>query len=547
VLVVVRTITTVSWLFALLPELFADQRVQVVFALNGEPSAYEAGVIDAVREIGGRVLPWEQAITLRFSLAISASHYGGLERLRSPLLILPHGPGHTRKIGVPSDGYAPRPAVPAGRASAPVTVALTHGEQRRQWQTDPDSRTRAVVTGDPCFDQLRASLRDRKAYRQAFGVARGQRLLVVSSTWGPQSAFALRPTLPAELLAEFPADEYVVAAILHANIWVGHGPWQVRVWLQRALEAGLRLVPYREGWRSAIAAADCVIGDHGSVTFYAAMLGVPTIHSSFGDDELVSATPLAALGERAPRLASDIPLRLQIEQVGFELNADRYADLRKRAFANEGRALNKLRDLVYQLVDLHPPSSQPRTLPASLPRIEGRAPTAWLVFVGTELTGAHADCNPHMRIERFPATLEPTSNSGERDLHLAVSDAERDLRLRESAAVIVRSQSRTSDSGPARALEPSEAIAWAEETLANYPGCSVAAVSLAQSRLLVLPRDLSALSVEYEHIALDETFVASALYYALITGSLIEDQASEFYIDLGGRENRIRFSPLNVR
>lgn len=46
-LIVVRTITTVTWLFDILPELFDDLRVQVVFTLNGEGSAYEEGVAEA--------------------------------------------------------------------------------------------------------------------------------------------------------------------------------------------------------------------------------------------------------------------------------------------------------------------------------------------------------------------------------------------------------------------------------------------------------------------------------------------------------------------
>ena len=66
----------IAWLFDILPELLADHRIQVVFTLNGEGSAYEAGVADAVCGIGGRILPWEQAVATPFSLAISASYYG---------------------------------------------------------------------------------------------------------------------------------------------------------------------------------------------------------------------------------------------------------------------------------------------------------------------------------------------------------------------------------------------------------------------------------------------------------------------------------------
>jgi hypothetical protein len=166
VLVVVRTFTTVAWLLDLLPALIGDRRVQVLFTLNGDGSAYEAGVIEQVRALGGRSLPWEQAVAEKFDLAISASHYGGLQELCSPLLILPHGAGYGKTISHPQDGLGPLPDVEGTPRS---TIAIEHQNSAGRWRNDPAQGQQIVVTGDHCYDRLRASRAERVRYRAALG------------------------------------------------------------------------------------------------------------------------------------------------------------------------------------------------------------------------------------------------------------------------------------------------------------------------------------------------------------------------------------------
>ncbi|WP_324617248.1 hypothetical protein [Streptomyces bicolor] len=136
-----------------------------------------------------------------------------------------------------------------------------------------------MLAGDPCWDRMLAARPYRERYRRALGVGRGQRLIVLNSTWNPESLFGdgggddVLPSLLPRLTSEFPADEYRLAAVLHPNIWLGHGPGQLRAWLDRARRAGLALIDPLDGWRQALIASDAVIGDHGSVTYYAAALG----------------------------------------------------------------------------------------------------------------------------------------------------------------------------------------------------------------------------------------------------------------------------------
>lgn len=88
--------------------------------------------------------------------------------------------------------------------------------------------------------------------------------------FGDRGSDDVLPLILRRLTSELPIDEYRTAAVLHPNIWAGHGPGQVRLWLDRARRAGLALVDPLAGWRQALIAADLVIGDFGSVSYYAA-------------------------------------------------------------------------------------------------------------------------------------------------------------------------------------------------------------------------------------------------------------------------------------
>jgi hypothetical protein len=107
-----------------------------------------------------------------------------------------------------------------------------------------------------CLDQLKAGLAFRPAYRRALGLLPGQRLFVVSSTWGQGSVLGSpQADVLRRALAELPADEFRVLAAVHPNAWYGHGAWQIHSWLAPLIDAGLMLPrPETEVWKAALRA-----------------------------------------------------------------------------------------------------------------------------------------------------------------------------------------------------------------------------------------------------------------------------------------------------
>jgi hypothetical protein len=392
VLAVVHSVVTGTRLADVLPVLAPDQRVQVVF--SAAPSLFTGGVRDFLDGMGAATLPWQQAIRERFDLAIAAGT-GQLERLHAPVVLMPHGVGYGKyPAHWPAHGpSAPRHAhgterqqlVYHGRV-VPAAILLAHQDRLAQLRRScPEAVPAAVIVGDPCHDRLVASLSLRRTYRRALGVRDDQKLILVTSTWGPGSLLGQVPGILAELLAELPPSQYRVAASLHPDAWYWHGPWQIRAWHADCTRSGMTLLPAAEGWRGALVAADLVIGDHGSATFYAASLGVPVLLATFARDEVAPGSHVALLGKTIPQLRPGRPLLPQIEHAAASYRPEQYANLRGQVTSVPGRARQAIRRVLYQQLGLPEPPGIPAAEPVPLPPLPagpGEAPTAGRPWTG---------------------------------------------------------------------------------------------------------------------------------------------------------------------
>ncbi len=539
VLLVVHNVTSATRLLDIMPLFDDDFRVQLLVTCT-ESSAFRSGVEELLAGTGVPVLPWEQAVETPVSLAVSASFGGQLRSILGHLIVLSHGIGYSKRLATPDSGSTEAPAPVFGMSpewllderGIPVvdTLVLSHPEQyERLRDVCPEAQPTAALAGDPCWDRMLAALPYRSRFRRTLGLRGGQRLVLLNSTWNPESLFGdgggddVLPSLLPRLASEFPADEYRFAAVLHPNIWHGHGPGQIRAWLDRAQRAGLALIDPLHGWRQALIAADAVIGDHGSVTYYAAALGTPVL---LGAAPLVGLAPDAPVHDfvrDAPRLDPALPLRIQLERV--------VRDHRPRPEPAEfissvpGESATRLRRLFYDALGIPEPDEPALLEPLPLPPYEPPSHTVPLLVL-TRLLGAG-----EIEVTRYAGPHPPADSTGE--LHTAAHEDTRETHQLALADVVFR----YGEPDDARFGSPEQ---WTTEALSLHPQCAMTAYVSAPGDCTVRTRDGELLSLHAESGAdADPSSYASALYAWLAAGkSLDELIAQGLTVRTGGVAHR---------
>ncbi|MDT0310455.1 hypothetical protein RM780_26415 [Streptomyces sp. DSM 44917] len=525
--------TSSTRLLEVLPALFGDDpRVEVLFGYDST-SAFNGGVLDLLGAHDVRVVGWEDAGEGPCDLVLTATENASFGHLRAPVLVMPHGVGFHKMVpDARGPGRRLSGVVPAALLESERSwYAVSHPDQAEQLgAVRPDLAGRTLLVGDPCYDQLLDSRAARTRYRRALGLEEGdgRRLAVVSSTWGRQSLIGTVPDLPRRLLAELPLDDYAVAAILHPNVWFGHSPWQIRTLQRGALEAGLLLIPPFAGWQAAVVAADVVLGDHGSVTLYAAALGRPVLLAAFGE-ESVPGTAMDALGRGATALDPAKGLREQIENERARHRPEVAEELAGLAFRHPGMALARLRSAVYGLLDLAQPPAPVRRPPAFAdPAPQRHRDTAQVIgSVLLQEAGAWV-----IEVRRFPAAARPGREESDRSFSHLVSDlADGGRAWAESASVVTRGD-------PASSAEESERRV--AEIRHGYPGCALAAARLPDGGVLLLTRDGRTVRAAGKG-GPDDPAVLSAVAYVCLRAGL--PMAGTFGVRLGGRALEVTLSP----
>ncbi|WP_116212754.1 translation initiation factor 2 [Streptomyces olivoreticuli] len=479
-LIAVRSAGALHRLLDVLPVFDGDKRITVRFTLV-PGSAFDVDALAALERSGARTVAWEQARAREHDLILTASPKGALRVLSGPRVVMPHGAGFNKSLrdeGSPHlpSGLDPHYLLADGEPWADLH-ALAHGEQvDRLAEHCPAAAARASVVGDPTLDRLLDSLTHRESYRSALGTGE-RRLIVLTSTWGPESLFARRPELPRELLGRLPHDACQLGLVLHPNEYSRTGPFDLARQLAPALAAGLILARPHEEWAALLVAADAVVTDHGSTALYAAALGRPVVGAYDGGSELIPGSPMADMLAQAPRLAeaADLPDALRAAE------AHDTRPFAAAAFARQGQSLRRLRNELYRLLGLRPPAVPVAPHPLPRPATAPRRPAAFAVR-------AHV-LGHRIGVERFPP------DTSEAVHHLAAEHPEADTRHSQSASVLWR---RARTAAPAPHSSTWTAAGWTARMLDEAPMCRTAAAILTPERCLVRHRSAGLLSVRVE-------------------------------------------------
>jgi hypothetical protein len=535
VLFAARSAVALYRLLDVLPIFSGDDRITRLFTLI-PGSDFGADALSTIDALGGRTVPWSEASGHTYDLVITASPKGDLSLLRGPQVLLPHGAGFNKSI--PGEGSADSasgldPAyLRRNHRHAPIVLhALAHPEQiARLAATNPQAARRAKVIGDPTLERVLASSSLRDRYRAALGTG-ARELLVLVSTWGPESLIRQHPGLPARIAAQLPYDEYQLALVIHPNERSLLGTYELAERLAPAIDAGMILPDPHEEWASVLIAADALVTDHGSAAlYYCAAQDRPVVSVRRAGGELIPGSAMDVLLRRVPRLdrAEDIVEALRAYRPGPGQTAARMA------FARHSEAAGLLRTEVYALLGLAPPAHRvaPRLLPSPAPA--ARVPAAFDVRVEATTAG--------VRITRHPAGTGPPGH------HLAVEHGAADERLVRSAGLLYRRPLPTSAAPVDLAWT---ADGWTRHALSAYPGCRSAAVLPASGRCLLRVRgheQTYAVQVEPRPeegriVRIDPAVALSAAHARLVSPPPLSDGPTRMTCLIGDRAFHITLRP----
>ncbi|MGW6454959.1 translation initiation factor 2 [Streptomyces sp. NPDC055078] len=534
VLVAVRSAGALHRLLDVLPAFDGDSRVVTRFTLV-PGSRFGVDALAALDRAGARTVPWDEALRVEHDLILVASPKGELRQLAGLRALLPHGAGFNKTIaqdgsaGVPS-GLDPHYLLADGEPWAELH-ALAHDEQvSRLARRCPGAARRAAVVGDPTLDRLLASAPHREDFRDALETG-PRRLIVLTSTWGPESLIARRPGLPADLCGLLPHDSFQVALVLHPNEYSSTGRFDLSRQLAPALAAGLVLPRPDEEWAALLVAADAVVTDHGSTALYAAALGRPVMDAYDGGHELIPGSPMARLLAEAPRLsaASELP---DVLRAALAVDTRGHAS---GAFARQGQALPRLRHHLYRLLGLSPPD-WPLTAQA-FPRPSAAPGRPRAFAVRAEVSGER------IGLRRFPV------HTREHMHHLAAEHPAAGQREIQSAAVLWR---RAGDTTPRPHSTTWTAGGWTAHTLAQAPACRAAVAVLTPRRCLLRHRTAGPLSLRLEPHRdagrvsyADPAAVASAVH-AWLGSDAARTPPVSLLCDTGPISVRVRLAPADA-
>lgn len=511
VLAVVRNPASLNRIATILPLLDSDERLEIKITVD-EGSRFARGIGRRLHDLGIDVVAWDDACTRPTDLVIAAHVNPNLAAMSAPIVVLPHGAGYNRRrFDLREDDSIvglSRAELTCGGVVVPDVIALSHDEQRGRLQRMcPEANEFTRTIGDPTFDRMLASQSRRSRFRGLLNVPRDNKLVVVTSTWNEFSALGEHPMLVHRLAAQLPLDTFTIAVVLHPNIWAGHSPYGTRAFLTDPRDSGVIVVP-PDCWESALLAADLIIGDHGSVSFYGVALGIPFLQASDGLAELDPDSPSAMLSRAAERLNVDGDLRYQVERALDRPASRELIEITDQTLGQRGKSWGILHHLFYELMDLAPPRPSPRMHPVRDPFPERGNDVA--AFLTNAVLRDPNVSSGAVELERFPAIVatDHRRDSDETDLFLVVDDIEVERSLRQNAEIFMRNG----------VISERDAATWTTAVFLDYPGAAVAIAAIALDEFLLRRRSGQLLEVVVGGTTETSAFVAGAAVHSWLLG-----------------------------
>lgn len=374
VLIMAPTMTSVHRMLDVAALFWGDLRVQLRFTVP--PNPLGEGAEAMLRAMGVPLLPWAQAVTRRYDLAVSAN-LGGIGEIDAPVALFAHGASRNKLARPRGRGsIAVLSKVPAFARSSlvrdgmlvPSAIALGHDRDLAMLAQDcPEALPVVRVVGDPCFDRISAGRRLRDVYRSALGLEPGEKLVVVTSTWAGASLLGSAPHQVERLVEQLSGPGYRVVLLIHPNVVAAHGTYQLHAWWGHLARKGLILTRPGQPFEPLLNAADYIVGDHGSVTLYGSLAGVPVLLGAYDAAHVHPDSGAAALAAVAPRLVGSVPVPEQLAQADEQFDAAAMARVASTISSEPGNFARHTRTLLYGILCLGQPAFAPRLAEVAAP------------------------------------------------------------------------------------------------------------------------------------------------------------------------------------
>lgn len=220
---------------------------------------------------------------------------------------------------------------------------------------DPQLEDQIVVVGDLRSDEMFKLVDRREEIRREFGFQSDETVVLIQSTWGPQSIMERWGSqLLEEALELQKSTNFRFIASTHPLHWSGRRvaehPWGEH--LLSLQPRGLRVVRPGDDWAVSMVASDVAISDNTSLAATYCQLGKPLIFINDLEDYLPEGTSISKLYKISPHLANAEDLHRTLCQVQDDYP---YEELREIAYAVNsypGEAEQKIRAELLEVLHL---------------------------------------------------------------------------------------------------------------------------------------------------------------------------------------------------
>jgi hypothetical protein len=343
---------------------------------------------------------------------MTATENANVDDVHAPIFYLPHGVGMHKNLPI------------SGKVGMKVSGTVDQLRPNSVVGMSYGSSQNGVLVGDPSYDQMLNSGHLVHVYRKVLGV-RQRKLIVIASTWSEHSLMGRFPKLAAELLSQLDYDEYALAIVMHPNIWDYDSALEIERIFRHEVSSGACIIKPDQGWQATLLAADVVIGDHGSLSLYAAAIGKPLLLTS-KTSQTTENTVMDTLLDHAPILIPELDIAQQIHAV---LALPNLQHIGQRAFPLPRQSLSIIQKISYQRLNLVP-LAPPEELPAAKPSTISREPRSFAVYTWVE--------NDAIHVKRIPLRFDKGTEDELHQRYVLSYEDEQDVALLRRATVIVQ-------------------------------------------------------------------------------------------------------------